>query len=324
LFLYGVLLPISDKRAAKYGHEEGSPTCAFCVGTSLTALSKAEQASTHGIGEVMRGRQFYSQLSSSSILPSGQASKEWLTSAEKDGISLLTKEETDFVILYASFPSLLIVSVFGLSSNLAHPDKDELYNATFHSSEAWCIQRAWGGGKGHRMYLEPPLDFEEGHPLKNAEPIVFRRHFEGMTNHASPIELSQKLVHSLGLHFMPERDAFCRLNSEGDLEEVIQVFHDPGTRDDFNSSRALVLIEARPLAEYMAIGGYALYRKFDVTRFNSGFSKWEESKRHFDAPDLFYNAAVSGDTASYIHGGQILSVRLIMIAFDLKFLRVAG
>jgi hypothetical protein len=174
-------------------------------------------------------------------------------------------------------------------------------------NEAWCIQKAYGGGQGHRMYLEPPLDFEEGHPLKNAEPIVFRRHFEGMTNHASPIELSQKLVHSLGLHFMPERNAFCRLNSEGDLEEIIQVFHDLGTADDFNSSRALVLIEARPLAEYMAVGGYALYRKFDVTRFRPGsFSSWEESKRHFDAPDLFYNAAVSGDSASYIHGGQIL------------------
>jgi hypothetical protein len=81
----------------------------------------------------MRGRQFYSQLSSSSILPAGQAPTEWLTSAEKDGIRLLTKEETDFVILYASFPSLFIVSVLGLSSNLAHPDKDKLYSAHFHS-----------------------------------------------------------------------------------------------------------------------------------------------------------------------------------------------
>lgn len=86
--------------------------------------------------------------------------------------------------------------------------------------KAWCIQRAWGGGQGHRMYLEPPLDFPEGHPLHGAEPLVFRRSFEGMSNYDPPIELNQKLVHSLGLHFIPERNAYCRLDTEGDLEEV--------------------------------------------------------------------------------------------------------
>lgn len=68
-----------------------------------------------------------------------------------------------------------------------------------------------------------------------------------------------------------------------------------------------MLIKARPLAEFMAVGGYGLYRKFDVTRFVPGsFSSWEQAERHFDAPDLFYNSALSAGNASYIHGGQIL------------------
>ena len=54
------------------------------------------------------------------------------------------------------------------------------------------------------------------------------------------------------------------------------------------------MIKAKPLAEFMAVGGYGLYRKFDVTRFVPGsFSHWESAERHFDAPDLFYNAGLS-------------------------------
>ncbi len=254
----------------------------------------------------MQGKQFFQRLSATNVMPTGEARGEWLVGAERDGVRLLTQEEREWVILYASFQSLLIISVFGRASNLANPDKDALYNSSFHTDEAWCIQKAWGGGQGHRMYLEPPLDFAEGHPLHGAEPIVFRRHFDGMSNYDSSIELSQKLVHSLGLHFISERSAYCRLNSEGDLEEIIRVFHEAGT-GDFDRTRTLVLMKAKPLAEFMAVGGYGLYRKFDVTRFiPESFSRWEKAERHFDGPDLFYYVGLSGGSASYIHGGQIL------------------
>jgi hypothetical protein len=254
----------------------------------------------------MRERQFFERLSAAHVIPPGGASKEWLVGAERDGVRLLTEEERDHVILFASFQSLLIISIFGRASNLVNPDKDELYNSSFYADEAWCIQKAWGGGQGHHMYLEPPLDFPEGHPLHRAEPIVFRRHFDGMSNYDPPIELSQKVVHSLGLHFIAERSSYCRLDSEGDLEEVIRVFHEAGT-GDFDHRRTLVLIKTKPLAEFMAVGGYGLYRKFDVTRFvPESFSQWESPERHFDAPDLFYSAGLSSGNASYIHGGQIL------------------
>jgi hypothetical protein len=256
----------------------------------------------------MQERKFFERISAAHVMPSGAASnsKEWLLEAERDGVRLLTQEERESVILYASFQSLLIISIFARASNLARPDKDKLYDTSFYVDEAWCIQKAWGGGEGHRMYLEPPFDLPTGHPLHGAEPIVFRRSFDGMSNYDSPIELSQKLIHSLGLHFVAERGAYCRLNSQGDLEEVIKVFRDAGS-GDFDRSRTLVLIKDKPLAEFMAVGGYALYRKFDVTRFAPGsFSHWEDAERHFDTPDLFYNSGLSGGNASYIHGGQIL------------------
>jgi len=254
----------------------------------------------------MRERQLYDRLSAANVIPPTGASTDWLINAERDGIRTLTQEENDFVMLYASFQSLLIISIFALAPSLTAPDKDTLYNSSFYVDEAWCMQQVWGGGQGHQMYLEPPFDFPEDHPLHGAEPIVFRRSFDGMSGYEAPIEISQKLVHSLRLHFMAERNAYCRLNSEGDLEEVIKIFRDVGT-GEFDSTRTLVLIKARRLAEFMAVGGYALYRKFDVTRYEpKSFSQWNLSSRHFDAPDLFYNSGLSGGNGSYIHGGQIL------------------
>jgi hypothetical protein len=124
------------------------------------------------------------------------------------------------------------------------PTKINFLTAAVFTDEAWCILKAWGGGQGHRMYLEPPLDFPEGHPLHGAEPIVFRRSFEGMSNYDPPIELNQKLVHSLGLHFIDELNAYCRLNDEGDLEKIIQVFSDVGA-GELDSRRTLVLIKGQ-------------------------------------------------------------------------------
>src|SRR5882757_1994515 len=110
----------------------------------------------------MRQRQFYDRLSAANVIPQGGATQDWLVNAERDGVHLLTQEEHDFAILYASFQSLLIVSVFGRASSLVASDKDKLYNSSVYTDEAWCIQKAWGGGQGRRMYLEPPLDFPDG------------------------------------------------------------------------------------------------------------------------------------------------------------------
>ena len=67
-----------------------------------------------------------------------------------DFLFLLTQEEHEHVILYASFQSLLIISTLVPARNLTNPDKDKLYDASFYVDEAWCIQKAWGGGEGHR------------------------------------------------------------------------------------------------------------------------------------------------------------------------------
>src|SRR5262249_51193996 len=101
-------------------------------------------------GISMQERKFFEQLSYDHVLPAGDAAKGWLVNAERDGLRLLKEEERDDVILYASFQNLLIVSILAPASDLAHPDKDKISSSSFYVDEAWRIQKAWGGGQGHR------------------------------------------------------------------------------------------------------------------------------------------------------------------------------
>lgn len=142
----------------------------------------------------------------------------WLAGAE-DAIAYLKENAgKDEIVIYASGNSVLIHGALALAKNVTPPDRDALQNMYMMLDDCWKIQKSWGGGQGHRIYLEPPLD---GHTFKGGEALVFRRSFNGVAEGLAPIELSQKLVHSLGLHYLPERNAYCRLDARGDIEDVI-------------------------------------------------------------------------------------------------------
>ena len=136
--------------------------------------------------------------------------------------------------------------------------------------------------------------------LAGGEKLVFRRSFSGVQKGDSPIELSQKLVHALDLHFVAERNAYCRLDERGDIEDVIRVIRAelPG-RD----SLVAVTILAKDLSTYMTLADMALVFFFDFTRFKPGsFDGWGDHPRiDRKAPDLFYHGG-SIRTASYVNG----------------------
>ena len=171
--------------------------------------------------------------------------------------------------------------------------------------DAWCIQRAWGS-EGHRMYLEPPLSSPGCKSLVGGEKLIYRRSFTGVSKGPSPIELSQKLVHSLGLHWLEERNAYCRLDDRGDIEDVIRVLWLKGPPTE--TEIAVVTILTKDLAMYMALADMVLVLKFDFTRFQpKDFGGWNQERQSSEksAPDLFYNVGRSVN-ASYANGIMIL------------------
>lgn len=226
----------------------------------------------------------------------------WLAGAE-DAIAYLKENAgKDEIVIYASGNSVLIHGALALAKNVTPPDRDALQNMYMMLDDCWKIQKSWGGGQGHRIYLEPPLD---GHTFKGGEALVFRRSFNGVAEGLAPIELSQKLVHSLGLHYLPERNAYCRLDARGDIEDVIKVIQRKAP-PPFEHLEVVTILW-KDLDAFMALSKTCLVLKFDFTRVRWGsFAGWENVNRYSkDEVDLFYHGEADGG-ASYCNGAMIV------------------
>jgi len=112
-------------------------------------------------------------------------------------------------------------------------------------------------------------------------------------------------VHALGLHFVAERNAYCRLDERGDIQDAIRVIRIE--LSPAQESLTVVTILAKDLSTYMTLADMALVYFFDFTRFKSGtFGGWGDHPRiDRKAPDLFYHGG-SIEDASYVNGRMIV------------------
>ena len=235
----------------------------------------------------------------------------WLENAEQSVRSLTQMcEENKEIFLYASGPHLYVHSVLVPRAAVDPPDHDDLARAHIMITDTWCIQQSYGGERGHRVYLEPPLSFPGCRTLAGGEKLMFLRSFEGVKAFQSTIEISQKLVHALGLYYMDERRAYCRLDNHGDIEDVITEFNDEHS-DPWQRVRA-VTIRGHDLATYMALSNTALVVKFDFTRFVPGaFSGWDEQDEQiYHDKELYYRYRAIPNHASYANGHILLHTDL--------------
>ena len=236
-------------------------------------------------------------------------SQSWLVDAEGAIAFLRLNSENDDIVIYASGSSVLIHGVLAPTAKLTPPDgKDLQDNNIPMPDDSWRIQQVWGGGEGHRMYLEAPLS-SSSKSFQGGEKLIFRRSFAGVTEGPSMIELSQKLIHSLDLHYMPERTAYCRLDSRGDIEDVIKVTQlNKGSTWDYLD---VVTIRRNELDAFMALTDTCLVLRFDFTRVRRGsFGGWGEINRYSrNATDLFYHGGTNGQ-GSYCNGAFIVRPRV--------------
>lgn len=241
--------------------------------------------------------------------PPSDDSQGWMVAAEGSIDFLRLNSENDDIVIYASGSSVLIHGVLAPKSKLTPPDgKDLQENNIPMPDDSWRIQQVWGGGEGHRMYLEAPLS-SSSKSFQGGEKLIFRRSFAGVTDGPATIELSQKLVHSLDLHYMPERTAYCRLDSRGDIEDVIKVFQlNKGSTWDYLD---VVTIQRKELDAFMALTDTCLVLRFDFTRVSWGsFAGWGGLNRYNrDATDLFYHGGTDGQ-GSYCNGAFIVRPRV--------------
>lgn len=237
--------------------------------------------------------------------PQGDPS-EWLLRAETSIDFLRDNAQHDEVVIYASGGAVLVHGVLAPMAQVTPADQSDLLRAYVMPDDAWRIQRAWGGGQGHRMFLEPPLSSPGCNSLVGGEKLIYRRSFNGVAKGPPPVELSQKLVHSLSLYWVEERSAYSRLDQRGDIEDVIRVIWLMGPANEPDAAVVTILI--KDLATYVALVEMALVLKFDFTRYEpKNFGGWDQERQSSKkaAPDLFYNQGHSVN-ASYANGIMIL------------------
>lgn len=227
----------------------------------------------------------------------------WLHRAEDSVHFLKENAQQDEIVLYASSQHVLIHGVLAPLASVSPPDSDDLQNSMFPGlDDSWVIQRVYGGGQGHRMYLEPPL---RSNSFIGGEKLIYRRSFDGVQKGAASIELSQKLVHSLQIHFVPERNAYCRLDARGDIEDVIKItqLNPENTWDGLD----VVTILRQDLDKFMALSDTALVLRFDFTRVNyKNFPGWSNIQHYQrQETDLFYHGGVDG-SGSFANGAYIV------------------
>lgn len=234
----------------------------------------------------------------------------WLNGARDSANYLAKNFKSGEILLYANGPHFHAQTVLVDLAKVTPPNRDDLDGSQIRSDDTWVIERVYGGGEGHRIYLDPPMSQPFCQSLVESEKLVFVRSMVGVDEPKFPIELSQRLVHALSLHYLEERDAFCRLNERGDIEDVIKIYRDV-VADSWKDLHA-VSISGMDLAKYMAVTGQALFCRFDATRFVPGrFASWDGADEQLhDAPNMRFRSKVVTDHASFANGWLLLLTKL--------------
>lgn len=223
----------------------------------------------------------------------------------EDAIDFLrTNAEAEDLILFASFPHLFVHAV-GVAAERVNPmDVEDLLGWNFNAHDgSWGVCYRFSPPD---IWVNPPLSSTATKTLEHGTKFVFHREFEGLIGEKRYIEILQEFLHIFGLHFVAERNAYCRLDDRGEYDDVIRILHAP--RDgDFEGT--LVLCLRSVLDEWMTLTDSVVVQTFDITRFNSeSFSRWAhpaDPKRTVEE-DMMFDSVLQSGTGSYRRGVQIV------------------
>lgn len=236
--------------------------------------------------------------------------KQWLE--QKEFLQFLLYSSIGEIPLYVHYNGTYIYSVFLPQSCLKGNYTDDLMQWNCPPDRTWGYEYSTGKqGKCKNISISQPFDFGNPKLLKKASPITFLRSFEGKIGKKSYIEVYQLLTHLHNLHFMEERNAYCRLNEDSDIEEVIKIHHEQET---------LVTIKQDVLDFHLFLTKSVLLRFFDRTLYNDNdwpsFSEKsrQKSKLHDQENEIYAKRVIAFNkeklpTTGWLRGFQIIRNR---------------
>ncbi len=162
-------------------------------------------------------------------------------------------------------PTLIINSRFFLYTAFVSQRKlgkryvSDLLRWNLNVSAGWGYGYGWDAKTGE---LEPslsvPLDGTGTRILEDAEPVVFVRNIFDSSD-SQYLELNQRFAHVSNVHLVAPKQAYCRVDANGDLEPVVTLRKEPGN--------TLCTVRRDLLDFYMYLTDSVLVRVFEVNRF---------------------------------------------------------
>jgi hypothetical protein len=233
-----------------------------------------------------------------------KAFNEWLKA--EDALAFLKdNSEHDQLVVYAVNRSTFIYALLVPAASVTPPDVDDLMGWRCDPFTSWGIEATLTEPRSATILV--PLDNTGSNTLDHGEQLVFARSFEGRPGKKIYHEILQKFTHAFGLHFLEARNAYCRLDKHGDIEDAVRIVTTSARGDDFDG--ITVTVDRSVLDEYLALTHSAIVRTFDFTRYRpSYFSGWKgRHDVHFTKePDLFYRSHIEPGHAGYTRGCQIV------------------
>ena len=154
--------------------------------------------------------------------------KTWLMASEQAALWFLERNESaDWTVVYADFKHVYLHSVLAPKVRLQGYDHSRERSEPFpQPDDCWRVNYSYNLARKDdvRIAIEQPMD--DSPTLRGGEKLVFQRNWPGDPTATVRTEVNQKLVHCLEVYWVEERDAFCRLDERGDIEDVIRIVHD--------------------------------------------------------------------------------------------------
>jgi hypothetical protein len=240
-----------------------------------------------------------------SVAPSEKSAFDtWLEM--KDALAFLADnaQENEFVV-YATVGHTYMHAIVVPATLLNPPDNNDLMSWNCNASSSWGF--SWTMTDPPIVSISPPLDATGSKTLDRGEQLVFARSFEGRVGNKGYFEVLQKFVHLFDLHFLTERNAYCRLDSQGDIEDVIRIVDVSAKGNAFGGT--IISFRRDILDKYLVLTDSIMIRTFDFTRYYpSGFSGWSQTSNEkvVNEGDLSYRSCIEPGYAGYTRGFQIV------------------
>jgi hypothetical protein len=220
-------------------------------------------------------------------------------SQKDDVIALLQgQQRSGRVALYASathgMTSILVHSVLVETSKLVG-DLQGIVDWEGNPYDAPSCSLVTGGGQPARVEMFHPWRERQPAPLIGAVQLVFARAFDARLGERTYFELSQELALAHGLHWLEEKQAWCRFDQNGEVLAVAGV--ERAGNDEHGASAHLVWVDYDLLQRHMSASGKSLVQMFDAIPIPAGLPALE----HPDGEEvcnlkagLIYRCGMSG------------------------------